>query len=240
MITNLFNYLLYYPLLNILVWLYNNVAFHDLGVAIVILTVLIRLVLYPLSQKGIKSQQALSALQPKIKEIQEKFKGNKEEQGKQLMALYSQNGVNPMAGCLPMLVQLPILIALYRVFLMGIKVQDITGLYSFIQKPEALNVISLGFLNLSQRNIVLAVVAGFLQFIQSKMMLGKMASNTSGNKKSDDFTAIMNKQMTYFMPVMTVMIAWNLPAALPLYWIVITLFAIIQQYLAQRSAPVKA
>jgi len=229
---NIFNQVLYYPLFNALIWFYNNISFHDLGIAIIILTVLIRFILYPLSKKAIQSQKAMSALQPKIKELQKKYK-NKEEQAKMMMALYKENKVNPMAGCLPILVQFPILIALYRVFFTGLDPEKLNGLYSFVQKPESLNFVFLGLIDLSVRSITLAVIAGILQFIQAKMIMPKK----DNSKKKDglkignlDFSSLMGQQMTYFMPVITVFIALSLPAALPLYWIVITLFGIIQQH----------
>jgi len=229
-----FNEILYRPLFNALVWLYNILPGHDLGVAIIILTVIIRLLLYPLTQKGIKSQKALTELQPKIKELQKKYK-SKEEQARAMMELYRQHKINPLSGFLPLLIQLPILIALYRVFLGGLDPERLNGLYSFISQPETLSPMFLGIINLAERNMVLAVLAGFLMFIQSKMMLGKKQLQKSGLKIGGrDFSSMMGQQMTYFMPLLTVLIAWGLPAALPLYWIVITLFGIGQQYLIGR------
>lgn len=229
-IVDIFNQVLYYPLFNALIWLYNNISFQDLGIAIIILTVLIRFLLYPLSKKAIQSQKAMSALQPKIKEIQKKYK-NKEEQAKQMMVLYKENKINPMAGCLPILIQLPILIALYRVFFTGLNPERLNGLYSFVEKPESLNFIFLGLVDLSEKSIILAVIAGILQFIQSKMIMPKSDGKKKGLKLGNvDFSTLMGQQMTYFMPLITVFIALSLPAALPLYWIVITLFGIIQQY----------
>ena len=227
-IINIFNESLYRPLFNILVWFYNIIPGNDLGIAIIILTILIRFILYPLSKKAIQSQKAINELQPKIKEIQRKYK-NKEEQAKEMMGLYKKHKVNPMAGCLPILIQLPLLIALYRVFFNGLNPESLNDLYSFISRPELLNVMFLGLIDLSQRNIFLAVLAGFLQFIQSKMIIPQSLIK-KGKSNELDFSSIMSKQMLYFMPLITIFIAWNLPSALPLYWIVITLFGIIQQY----------
>jgi len=227
-IITIFNESLYRPLFNALVWLYNVIPGNDLGIAIIVLTIIIRLILYPLSKKAIQSQKAISKLQPKIKEIQKKHK-NKEEQAKAMMELYKKYKVNPMAGCLPILIQLPILIALYRVFFNGLNPEALNTLYSFISNPESLNVMFLGLIDLSQRSILLAVMAGLFQFIQTKMI---MPNNLNTKSKSGelDFSSMMSKQMLYFMPLITVFIAWSLPAALPLYWVVITLFGIVQQY----------
>ena len=114
MIGEIFNQFLYQPLFNVLIFFYNVIPGHDLGVAIILVTLLIRVVLFPLSKKGIKSRKALEELQPKIKEIQNKHK-DKEERARQMMTFYKENKVNPASGCLPLLVQLPIFIALYWV-----------------------------------------------------------------------------------------------------------------------------
>jgi len=233
----LFNEILYRPLFNGLIWLYNIIPIHDLGIAIIALTILIRFLLYPLSKKAIQSQKALTKLQPEIKEIQKKYK-NKEEQAKAMMALYKKHKVNPMAGCLPILVQFPILIALYRVFFTGLDPNNLNGLYSFIEIPGTLNLMFLGIIDLSQRSIFLALLAGFLQFIQSKMIMPKiMSGQNSKNLKIGglDFSSLMSRQMTYFMPIITIFIAWGLPAALPLYWVVITLFGIAQHHFTKTQ-----
>lgn len=234
LLVSLFNTILYFPLFNALILLYNTVAFKDLGLAIIILTVLIRLALYPLSRKAIQSQKAINALQPQIKGIQKKHKDNKEEQARQMLALYKDHKVNPVSGCLPILIQLPILIALYRVFFTGLDVAQLNMLYSFVPRPESLNLMFLGLLDLSQRSVILAFLAGILQFIQSKMIMPKRQTKVQTKTGGLDFASAMTQQMTYFMPLMTVFIAFNLPAALPLYWTAITLFGIIQQRFTPR------
>jgi YidC/Oxa1 family membrane protein insertase len=226
LLTSFFYTFLSRPLFNVLIWLYNVVPGRDLGVAIIILTILIRLAFYPLSQKAIKSQKAMAEVQPKIKEIQKKYKDNKEEQAKALMDVYRQYKVNPMSGCLPILIQFPVLIALYHVFISGLNSQKLEMLYGFVQKPVALNLMFLGIISLSQRNLVLALIAGVSQYFQAKTMPQMKSSGKSG---SFDFATALNRQMIYFMPLLTVFIAWTLPAALSIYWIVNNLFSIIQQ-----------
>ena len=233
-IITIFNEVLYRPLFNALIWIYNIVPGNDLGIAIILLTILIRFILYPISKKAIQSQKAISFLQPKIKEIQKKYK-NKEEQAKVMMELYKKHKVNPMAGCLPILIQLPILIALYRVFFSGLNMETLNILYGFIQRPDSLNLMFLGLINLSQKNIFLAILAGFFQFIQSKMILPQNITKDKSKSGGLDFSSIMSQQMLYFMPIITIFIAWNLPSALPLYWIVITIFGIVQQYFTKNG-----
>lgn len=230
-IFSIFHTFFYQPLFNGLIFLYNILPIHDLGIAIVLFTIIIRLILYPLNQKAIVSQAALSKLQPQIKEIQEKQKGDKVKQSQALMELYKKNNINPAAGCLPLLIQLPVLLALYQVFLAGLDPNKLNNLYSFIQKPESINLIFLGIIDLARSNYVLAILAGIFTYFQSKMMMNAKVDTS----KSGDFSSILNKQMLYFMPLFTVFIAWKLPAGLTLYWVVITLFGIIQQYLILKK-----
>lgn len=226
-----FNTILYRPLFNALILFYNYLPGQDFGVAIILLTCAIRLVLYPSTLKSIKSQKALQELQPKIKEVQNKFKNNKEEQAKAMMELYKTEKINPLSGCLPMLIQLPILIALFLV-LRGIagnsSLLDPNLFYSFVPYIEKVNLTFLGVMNLAVPSSVLAVLAGIFQFFQTKMIVPK-AKTSSG--KSTDFSQMMQKQMLYFFPIITILILWRLPSAIGLYWLTTTLFAIGQQYL---------
>jgi YidC/Oxa1 family membrane protein insertase len=208
--------------------LYNIIPGHDLGIAIIVLTVLIRLALYPVFQKGIKSQKELAVLQPKIKELQKKYKNDKEKQARALMELYKEHKVNPMSGCLPMLIQLPILWAFFRVLITGLADSaKLSLLYGFIGNPGVLNTMSMHLFDLTKPNYLLAFLAGATQFVQGKMLAPK--SNPADGK--DDFASAMNKQMIYMMPVIIFLAALKMPAGLPLYWTTLNIFGIIQQYL---------
>jgi YidC/Oxa1 family membrane protein insertase len=224
---DIFNIILYQPLLNGLILLYEYLPGHDFGIAIIVLTILIKFVLYPLGAQGVKSQKALSELQPKIKEIQAKYKDNKEEQTKRLMSLYKEKKISPFSGCLPLLIQLPILIALYRVFWKGFQPEQMALLYSFVPDPGLINAFFLGFINLAKPNIVLAVLAGIFQFFQVKMITPK---TKAGSKGKSGFSEQIQKQTQYFMPAFTIIILFRLPSAIGLYWVAVTLFTIIQQY----------
>lgn len=218
----LYHEIIYRPLLNILIYFYNVIPPHDLGIVIILLTVLIRLALWPTFHKQMKAQKSMNALQPKLNEVREKHKDNKEQQAKAIMDLYKEHNVNPWGSCLPLILQLPLLIAMYQVFRTALN-NSITGLYSFVTKPVHVDPYFLHFIDLSKPNIYLAVIAGVLQFWQSKMMMAKNASN-------DPTAKAMALQTTYVLPILSVFIAWKLPAGLPLYWIVTTLFAVLQQY----------
>lgn len=225
----IFQTFFYQPVLNLLVFIYNIVPGHDLGVAIVLLTVVIKLILLPLSKQSIKSQKALQDLQPKIDEIKKKYANKKEEQGRAMMALYKDNKVNPFSSCLPLLIQFPFLIAVFRLFRTGFDNGNLNLVYSFVGRPEAIHTLSLGFLELSKPNIVLAILAGAAQFWQAKMMMTKKPEIKIPDSKDEGMAAIMNKQMLYFMPAFTVFIGLTLPGGLTLYWFVTTLLTALQQ-----------
>ena len=234
--SQIFNAVFYQPILNLLVFLYNIVPGHDIGLAIIIMTAVIKLILLPLSKQSIRSQKALQELQPKIDEIKKKYAGNKEEQGRAMMQLYKQEKVNPFSSCLPLLVQLPFLWAVFMVFRDGLSGQSLNLVYSFIYRPEFINTTSLGFVNLAERNIVLAVLAGLAQFWQDKMMATKRPEVRGDGAKDEDMMAIMNKQMLYMMPALTVFIGLSFPGGLALYWLVTTLLTAFQQlYLFKKK-----
>jgi YidC/Oxa1 family membrane protein insertase len=235
-----FNEFLYRPLFNVLVLLYEYIPGADFGIAIIALTILIKLLFYPLGTKSIKSQKALNEIQPKIKEIQGKYKDDKEKQAQEMMELYKKEKISPLSGCLPLLIQLPVLIAVYRVFWGGLN-PDLSLLYSFVPSPGSINSIFLGFLDLSKPSIIMAFIVGIVQFLQIKFIMPKTkkpASRQAG--KGSDFTSQMQKQMTYFMPVFIVIILWNLPSALGLYFLINTLFTILQQYIITKKTYVES
>ncbi|MEK7520444.1 MAG: YidC/Oxa1 family membrane protein insertase [Patescibacteria group bacterium] len=216
--------------------LYETVGFHDLGVAIIVLTLLIRFILYPLSGKAIASQKNMMTIQPEVKAIQEKYKNNKEEAARRMMALYKERKVNPLSGCLPILIQLPVLIALYWVFLAGFDDESLASLYGFIPSPGPINHMFLGIFDLAANNPFLAVLAGIAQFYQSKMVLDEQKKRSVG-LATNDFSLALSKNMTYMMPVATVLITYSLHAGIALYWITTTLFSVAQQWRMFRAAP---
>ena len=171
LIISFFNIVLYQPLFNALVLLYEYLPGHDFGIAVIVLTLIIRLVLFPSSVQSIKSQAAMSRLQPKIKEIQKKYKDEKEKQAQAMMELYKKEKINPFSGCLPLLIQLPLLIALYRVFWKGFESGEMHWLYSFVPYSGAINPTFLGIMNLDEPSKALAIIAGITQYFQSKMMM---------------------------------------------------------------------
>ncbi len=173
---------------------------------------------------SLKSQKAMNDLQPKLNALRDKHKEDKEAQAKAMMELYKEHKINPLSSCLPLLIQLPILIGLYQVFRIALGGHQLTGLYSFIHAPSNISPYFLHFLDLSKPSIYLGVLAGLAQFWQSKLMMPKSGQQQDATMKA------MSLQTTYVLPFVSVFIAIRLPAGLPLYWVVTTLFAVGQQY----------
>jgi len=246
--TSLFTTLILQPILNLLVWLYNVVPGQDIGLAIILLTVIVKVILYPLTLAQIRQQRALQNIQPKIEEIRRRLKDNKEAQASELMALYAKEKVNPAASCLPLLVQLPIFIGLYRALSIGLTSNTLNLLYPFVPNPQHINTMFLGIFDLTHPNYVLAVAAGLIQFVQTKQILKPPAATIAPPPtevaqapaaKDESMSAIMNKQMMYMMPIVTVVIGFSLPGGLTLYWLVMSLLTVLQQWWVMKSMPPK-
>ncbi len=253
----LFDTLVYYPIYNLLLFVYSLFPFQDFGIAIIVVTVVVKALLIPISKKQIESQKKMQELQPKIKEIQQKYKGDKEKQSRALMEFYKENKANPLSGCLPMIVQLIFLIAIYRVLFnisqSGLSI-DGTGLYSFVQNPGQINHLFLGLIDLSSKidirnislanfpHIILVLAAAASQYFQSKMLMSKQPVKKESESGKPDFAQTMQTQMLYLGPILTLFIGIQFPAGLALYWLVSTVFMIVQQYYItqkESSTPVK-
>lgn len=253
---DLFNLILVHPIINILVAVYKSLFFlhfpYALGFAIIILTVIIRFVMYPLTASQLKSSKKMQGLTPHLSRIKEKHKGDTKMLQSETMRLYKEHGVNPAAGCLPVAIQLPIIWALYSVL------QKIVGLDPKMVVSEINKMVYFDFIKLDRTwnpsffglplgqtpshaissigplVLLLPFATGFFQLIQSKMMINKpqepkdMVKKTE--KKNEDFASAFQTQSLYIFPVMIGFFSYNFPIGLSLYWITFTIFGIIQQY----------
>ncbi len=227
----LYHTFFYQPLLNALVALYNTLAFHDLGVAIVFLTIGIRLVLFPLFHKSVRHQAVMQRLQPEIKKIQEQHPKDRERQAKAMMELYRAHRINPFSGFLLLFVQLPVLIALYQVFSGILKPQEVAqAIYPFVHAPGALNPSFLGLINLSEQSIFMVGLAACAQYIQGHLALPK---RRGGEPLGD--AERMGRNMTFVAPLITLFVFWQFPAAVSLYWVITSVFSIVQQLIVNRQ-----
>jgi len=236
----IFNSIIYQPLYNILIFLYNVVPGKDFGISIILITVLIRTILVPLYKQQVDSQKKLQELQPKIKALQERTKNDKEQQTKQLMELYKENKTNPFSGCLPLIVQLVFLIAIYQVLINissnGLTI-DSSQLYSFVENPGKINQLFIFLVDLTKPSIIIAALAAIAQYFQTKMLMGQQpVVETPKDSDKPDIAQMMNKQMLYLGPFLTLFIGIKFPAGLSLYWLAGTLFMLVQQILMQKKS----
>ena len=222
-----YNLIIYIPLYNGLIGLINIFPWMDVGVAIIAFTIIIRLVLFPLSKKSIKTQIRMREIQPEIAAVQKRYT-DKQEQMLKTMELYKKHNIRPLAGTLILFIQLPILIGLYYVFARsGLPVVNAAILYPFVHLPS-INMNFLGILDISKTSIFMAVVAAASQYVQLRYSLASQpqAAMTNG---ADNPTAAMSKQMRYIMPVMIFILAFRFPAAISLYWTIGNLFMLGQE-----------
>jgi len=236
---NLFFTILTQPIYNALVYLYEVIPGQDLGLAIILLTVLIKLILWPLTGKSLSSQKAMQELQPKVEELKKQYKDDKEGQAKALMELYKTEKVNPFSSCLPMLIQLPVLLALYSVLSQSIANPEfIANLYAFVPVPEVMGSTLFGFLDLHARSIPLAILAGAVQYVQVRQLQVSRPPKIVAKKESakdEDMTAMMNKSMLYTMPIITVIFGSTFPGGVTLYWLTSSVVSVIQQFIVFRG-----
>lgn len=228
---------IYVPLYNALVFLIDIIPWHDVGLAVIALTILVRIVLIPLSKKAVESQLAMKKVGPEVEALKKKYKSDRAEQGKAIMALYKERGVSISAGFWLLAVQMPVLIALYYVFAQsGLPKVDEALLYAFVSAPEAVNMFFLGFVDMgAAHNITLAILVAISQFLSTRLSMGKKQSDSPIEASlSSDMARSFDVQARYVMPLMFGGIAYILPAAAPLYYLTQNIFMIAQEYVSGR------
>ena len=238
MISGLYHTIIYEPLYNSLVLLMDIIPWADAGVVVILLTIIVKLILFPLSLKAVRTQIQMKKIEPELKKIQEEYKKNKQEQAIQTMRLYKERGVRPFLSVLLIFIQIPIILALYQVFWRGglpnIN-QDI--LYSFVKVPESVNMVFLGVIDIASKSIILALIVGVTAFIQTSIMMSRSKPNpTEKGTFKHDLVRSMNIQMKYVFPVIAIFISYSISVAISLYWITSNLFTIGQElYLKRRT-----
>lgn len=232
-----FYHFIYDPLYNGLVYLVDIVPTHDIGIAIIILTIAVKFVLFPLSRQAVRTQMAMRQIAPEIEKIKEKHTAQ-DEQAKAIFALYREKGIRPFSSFFLILVQFPILFGLYWVFWKGgLPSVDPTILYSFVPMPESVNMEFLGAIDMRERSIILAALAGLTQLAYARLSMGprnKMATSPVEQSFSSDMARSFDLQARYVLPVIVAGIAYTVAAAVPLYWCASNLFMLAQEFLMGR------
>lgn len=227
----MFHNLIVTPLYNALIYLIDIIPGHSAGLAIIILTILIRFCLFPLSRKALKTQIEMRLIEPEVQRIRETVK-DRNEQGKQMLELYRKNEVNPFAGFFLVLIQLPILLGLYQVFRSGLPKVNLSMLYSFVPNPEVISMHFLGS-DLMQKSVILALLAVVSQFVQINLSLPKVEKKKDASFQHD-LAYSMNVQMRYIFPLIMFPIAFISPV-IALYLATTNIFSTVQELYIKRT-----
>jgi YidC/Oxa1 family membrane protein insertase len=216
----------------------DHLPFLDAGMIVILFTIIVKVLLYPFSLKATKAQMEMKSIEADLKHIKEAYKDNKELQAQKTIELYKEKNINPFAGFFILLIQLPIVISLYRIFLKsGLPSIHTDILYSFIAIPAFINMNFLGFINISEKNIILAVLAGISTYLQMKYATPNQSGQSSEPQKGSTEEVLSNiqKQMKYTFPVLVVFISWSVSVAVSLYWITSNVFAVFQELYIRRK-----
>lgn len=229
------------PIYNSLVLFIDLVRNGDVGVAIILTVIVVKLVLLPVSLKAARTQLAMQQMEPKMTEIKEKYKDNREEQARHTLELFQTHKVNPFSSILLLFIQIPIIIALYFAVYKGGGVAlpeiNMSLLYSFIPVPEVVTMDFLGVMDITQKSIVLALMAAVTQYIHTRISLPKLAPRDVNKEASfkDDFNRSLQLQMRYMMPIIIFIAAYTISAAIALYFTVSNLTSIAQEYVVRKK-----
>ena len=229
MVSQIFHLLIYQPLYNALILLYGFLPGHDVGFVIVVFAFLIKVCFYPLTKKTMLHQQKMQTISPHLKKLKDEHKGRPEDLAKATMDLYREHKVKPLDGCLPFIIQIPVLIALFQVFRIGFTPDALKDLYAFVPHPGVINPLFLGLVDLSKKNFFMPVLAGAAQFVYGRFFTPQPQG------EGGEMAQAMAKQMIFMGPVLTVIVSINLPSALPFYWFVNNAFSVLEGKLINRA-----
>lgn len=237
MISTFFHAAFYNPIYNALVALVALLPGSDVGIAIIILTIIIRLVLLPFSLSAARTQHAMKTLEPKIKNLKEVHKGDKEKEALETLALYKEAKVNPFASIGIALIQIPILLALYWVFTSEpFPAVNLARLYAFTPIPHTASLEFLGLISVAGKSMLLAILAGATQFLQAHMALqGSMKPSLAGGGMQGDFQKIIGMQLKYVFPFLIATISYTTSGAVALYFITTNLAGSVQEWHVRRT-----
>lgn len=229
----LYHTLFFDPLYNILVLLFKVLPWVDAGIIVVLFTILVRLIMFPLSRKAVLTQVKMAEIGSDLARIKEQYKDKAEEQARQTLALYKEKGVNPFSGILVIIIQIPIILALYQIFILLPEVNPAL-LYPFVTVPDHINTTFLGFLDITTKSVTLALLAAVSTFFQFQLSM-KGQAPPKGNSFTDNLTRSMQTQMKYFFPVMVFFISYRISGVIALYWFTTNLFSIGQEIFVRKN-----
>ncbi len=231
----MYSTLIFNPLYNGLIGLIDLFPWMDAGIAVIVFTIIVRLILFPLSKKAIVTQVRMKEIQPEIDALRETMKSDREGQAMKMMQLYKDKKISPFSSFLVILIQLPIIFALYSIFInSGLPTVNQDLLYSFVSVP-IINMHFLGLVDMSQKSIILALIAAIAQYFQLHYSLAATAVSTGkGSSPQQDMMQNMTRTMKYIFPVMIFLFSFNVSSVIALYWTVSSLFTLGQELVVRR------
>lgn len=233
--TAFFHTVLYVPIYNLLILLVDKLPGGDIGLAVVLVTIIVRLIIMPLSFSAQKTTRAMKGIEPELKVIRDSLKDNKEEQAKAMIALYKTYGINPFANILTILIQLPIVVTLFWVFHnKTLLTVDPSLLYSFVSVPMTISPLFLGLITITGTSIVLAVLTALTQYLLALYAIPAAPKQSDDKSMQADISRAMTLQMRYVFPIIMGFIAYA-SGAIAVYFITSNLFGIVQEYFVRRS-----
>ncbi len=238
MIANVFNAVFYQPLYNGFVFLISVLPGGSVGLAVIILTLAVKFIILPLTHKSVSSQAKMRSIEPEVAEVKKKYEKDKQEQARKVMELYQKHGINPFSGCLFVIVQIPVILALYWVFFRGLGNLNADLLYSFVSFPSVVGVDFLGVFTMTGKSLFLALLAGVTQYYQISLSMPPKPPVSSSSTPSfkEEFARNMGTQMRYVLPVIVFFVSYTISAAIALYWLTSNLFSISHELFVRRKA----
>lgn len=239
--SSIYHTLVFDPLYNGLILLVDLLPWIDAGVAVVIFTIIVKLILFPLSKKAVVTQLKMKSIEPELSALKEKYKDDKNLYAKKTLELYKANGVNPFASIFLILIQLPIIFALYQIFVKGFETVNTDILYSFVKVPAMISENFLGLVDISEKNIVLALLAGVTSYLQIKYSMPiapktpPKENMTKEEKFRHDLGRSMNIQMRFMLPALAFFVSWTISGVIAIYWITSNVFTIAQELVIRRT-----
>lgn len=238
----IYHSIIFNPLYNGLIYLMDVIPWIDAGVAVVIFTIIIRFILFPLSKKAVVTQLKMKEVEPELNKIKEQYKNDRQMQATKTMELYKNRGFNPFSSILLIFIQIPILYALYSIFVhSGLPIVNESLLYGFVKIPE-IDMNFLGLVDISQKNLLLSVIAAVAQYLQLHFSVSSRPAKNDGavknpnqGPKPEDIAHSMTKSMKYVFPVIVFLISYKISAVIALYWTVTNIFTLIQELVVRRQ-----
>lgn len=225
------------PIYNGFIYLIGIMPGGDVGLAIILLTLLMRILFYPAFTSSIRTQMGMQAVQGELGEINKKYKDNAEERARRTMALFKEHNVRPFSGFLAILVQIPVFIALYFAFFKETLPTIATDLlYPFVHAPMVIDTMFLGFVNLLvPHNIILSILVGGLQYLVVHLSMARIKQPASTEPEKEFAQKMQKNLMLYFLPALMVIVSYSLPAAAGLYFATSNLLSLGQEWIIRKQ-----